>query len=61
MYVVTRDGRDIHLPPAEEPGFETGANPNEEELGPEHLPDTVLDKVPGRWKLSDGLGLGGLL
>ncbi len=32
-------------PPAEEPGFETDADPNEEELGPEHLPDAVLDKV----------------
>ncbi len=32
-------------PPAEEPGFKTDADPNEEELGPKHLPDAVLDKA----------------
>lgn len=32
-------------PPAEEPGFETEADPNEETLGPEHLPDAVLSKT----------------
>lgn len=32
-------------PPAEDPGFETDADPGEEELGPQHLPDAVLDKA----------------
>lgn len=32
-------------PPAEDPGFQTDADPNEEKLGPEHLPDAVKDKV----------------
>lgn len=31
-------------PPAEPPGFETDADPNEETLGPEHLPDAVRDR-----------------
>ena len=30
-------------PPAEDPGFETDADPEEEVLGPQHLPDAVLD------------------
>lgn len=31
-------------PPAEPPGFKTDADPNEEKLGPEHLPDAVKSK-----------------
>lgn len=31
-------------PPAEPPGFETDADPTEEELGPQHLPDAVRAK-----------------
>lgn len=36
-------------PPAEPPGFETDADPDEEVLGPEHLPDAVLDEVRDLW------------
>lgn len=36
-------------PPAEDPGFETDADPDEEELGPEHLPDAIRDKCEDLW------------
>ncbi|WP_418280442.1 hypothetical protein [Halorubrum sp. DTA98] len=35
-------------PPAEPAEFDTDADPNEVELGPEHLPDAVLGKLRGR-------------
>lgn len=42
--------------PAEEPGFETDADPDEEELGPEHLPDAVHDKAREMESLSKPFG-----
>lgn len=35
--------------PAEEPGFDTDADPTEEKLGPEHLPDALRDKATDIW------------
>lgn len=32
-------------PPAEDPGFATDADPDREDLGPEHLPDAIREKV----------------
>lgn len=37
-------------PPAEEPGFETDADPDEEELGPEHLPDAFRERIEEVWE-----------
>lgn len=36
-------------PPAEDPGFDTDADPDEVELGPEHLPDAIRDEVADLW------------
>ncbi|MGM0606204.1 MAG: hypothetical protein ACQETB_11120, partial [Halobacteriota archaeon] len=36
-------------PPAEPPGFETEADPDEEEFGPEHLADAIRGKVEHMW------------
>jgi hypothetical protein len=36
-------------PPATDPGFETDADPDEEEFGPEHLPDIVRSKADELW------------
>ena len=37
-------------PPAEDPGFETDADPDEEALGPEHLPDALRDRAKDLWR-----------
>ncbi|SEO56483.1 hypothetical protein SAMN04487948_103255 [Halogranum amylolyticum] len=37
-------------PPAEDPGFETDADPNEEELAPKHLPAALSAKVEDLWQ-----------
>lgn len=36
-------------PPAEPPGFETDADPDEERLGPRHLADPIREKVGDLW------------
>ncbi|MFO7925931.1 hypothetical protein [Natronomonas sp.] len=36
-------------PPAEPPGFETDADPNEEKFGPKHLPDAFRGRVEDLW------------
>lgn len=37
-------------PPAERPGFDTDADPNEEKLGPKHLPDAVTHRASELWE-----------
>lgn len=39
-------------PPAEDPGFETDVDPDEAELGPEHLPDVLRSKAEDLWESS---------
>lgn len=36
-------------PPAEDPGFDTDADPDEEALRPEHLPDALVDEARELW------------
>ncbi|AGB36288.1 hypothetical protein [Natronococcus occultus] len=44
--------------PADDPGFETDAEPGEDELGWDALPDEdVPDRLPESFSLADGLGL----
>jgi hypothetical protein len=39
-------------PPAEDPGFDTDADPDEAELGPEHLPDALEHRARSLWQRS---------